>query len=50
MNSAKEIHNEWVHGTQPDEPDLEEQDDIELEEEDLDYDEATRIYERNLER
>jgi len=29
MNSAKEIHNQWVHGPQPDEPDREEQDDIE---------------------
>ena len=31
--TAKDIHNQWIHGPQPDEPDREEQDDIELEEE-----------------
>jgi len=49
MSVAQEIHNEWIHGQQPDD-DREPPEEIEPEEDEPDYDEAVMLYERNLER
>jgi len=51
LSIAQDIHNQWIHGPQYDDtPEQEDKVEREIEEEDLDYDEATRMYERNLER